>query len=89
MSEEAADDLMAAAHIECIQCGADGCKGCPSYFCDLPRLIEHAGEHMHAECVGAFDALTDNAVPRYVDEVEETTPVPPETMAVVVAGRLR
>jgi len=89
MSAETADALVSEAHIECIECGEDGCAGCPSAFCDRPRLVEHAREHMHAGCVAAFDRHMDNAaIPLVVDE-EETTPIDHEPMALVVGARLR
>lgn len=88
MSDETAEAQMSEAHIECIECGEDGCRGCPSAFCDRPRLVEHAGEDMHEGCVAAFNAHTDNAIPVAIDE-EETTPIDREPMALVVGARLR
>lgn len=60
MSDERAEELVSEAHVDCLVCGTDGCAGCPSAFCDRTKLVEHAGEHMCAECVPAFEALTDN-----------------------------
>ena len=89
MSDEAAGALVSEAHIECIECGEDGCTGCPLDSCDRPRLVEHAREHMHAGCKPAFDRHVDNvAIPLAVDE-EETTPIDREPMALVVGARLR
>jgi hypothetical protein len=89
MSDETAVALVGEAHITCIECGGGGCTGCPSAFCELPLLVEHAGEHMHEGCKGAFDRHMDNAaIPLAVDE-EETTPIDREPMALVVGARLR
>lgn len=60
VSGERADDIMAEAHIECIECQEDGCTGCPSPFCERPLLVECCGEHMHAGCVADFHRHVEN-----------------------------
>jgi hypothetical protein len=84
LADMAAEDATRDAHIACIQCGADGCTGCPGAFCELPALVLHAREHMCSGCRPAFDAHTDN-VPELVDDVEETTPVEPLTNNAIAA----
>lgn len=84
-----AEMTVSEAHVECLMCDAEGCTGCPSAFCDRPRLVEHANEWMCAKCVSTFEGYTDNAaIPLVVDE-EETTPIDREPMALVVGARLR
>jgi hypothetical protein len=84
------DDATRGAHADgCIECSSEGCSGCPAgSACELPRLVEHEGEHMHEGCVAAFDKHTDNrctgdvcncetdGVPLTCD-IEETTPTAP------------
>jgi hypothetical protein len=98
LSEMTATDQARDAHADgCIECGAPGCKGCQSAFCELPRLVEHAREWMCPGCVARFDAHVTNrctgdvcncdACPEVIDDEAETTPVPHEPMARMVWGR--
>jgi hypothetical protein len=99
MKDALAADLAAETHQECIECQAEGCSGCGSSFCDLPRLVEHEREWMCPGCIPAFDAHVANrctgdvcncesdGVPVLLaDDQEETTPLPFETMNDVVFG---
>lgn len=101
LNDDIASDLVRDAHADgCIECGAEGCKGCPSAFCDLPELVEHCREWMCPGCVAAFDRHIENkcdgttchcpsdGIPLALDE-EETTPLPFESMTDVVFGGCR